>query len=173
MEYSARIVVVFFAIFLVIFVGALFFVSHIWLLNYVVAYLMSTVIMFASFFGYKSSIKETPQESVSFDSDEEIIGDKFGLLSNSLDDSIAQPNEKETNNSEKKDNLIKISFSNMLIGSKIFFSLYRVFGYALFIFLTIYLMKNDIWSIGGYIVGIFGTTISLIVIFFFLREKQG
>ncbi len=170
MKHSSKISIIFASVFVLFFVFALFVGSHIWLLNYVVSFICTVTIMIGTYLGYKRGLsKEEDSSGVVYYSDddrESIEGDKYDLLGDDEDEKKVEEQDLK----ELKKEVSRFSFSNMILGSKIFFSFYRIFGYALFIGATIYLIDNEMWSVGGYVAGIFATTISLILSIYFTRE---
>jgi len=154
-------------VFLLFFIGGFFTQSHIWLLNFLLAFVSAVAIMTGTYYGYKRSIQNSVETAPLEDDDEErVAGDKYGIL---FDDD----REVETIEDVKalKKEMKKFSFSNLLLGSKIFFSFYRLFGYLFLVGVVLYLIRHEIFIISGFILGVFATTVALIISMYVVRRE--
>ena len=120
-----------------------------WFINTQIAFFTSLIIIIGSFLAYKKSVETQVETYQDLDDRDELdkIDDKFDLFS---DEELIQEEQKLA----KKGNWKNIKYSKASI------SAYRLFGYILLVISFLYLVKNDLFTIFPYIIGLVGTQIA-------------
>ena len=156
--------------FLIIFVGFFLNIEN-WFINTQISFFSSMMIITGSFLAYKKSIETQVKTYESLDDKDELdkIDDKFELFS---DDKIIE-NDKEKTDTElileeqakaKKGNWKNIKYSRASA------SIYRIIGYTFLVISFLYLVKNNLFVIFPYIIGLVGTQLATLIVAFLSKK---
>lgn len=154
------------------------FQNKVWLLNTQIAYFSALLVMLASFWGYTRKVMPVgDEESVDVQEAREpydMIGDKYGVFD---DEEYEQVNTSDASNTAEKGKetlprkeRMKRFFSKLMLGSQIFFSIYRLIAYGLLIGGVFYLIRQGEWQVFPYILGTTLTMFGLMIAAFILRS---
>lgn len=159
-----------------LFFGAAFQDSN-WVLNSQTGYFSALFVMVASFWGYQRKIKSAQSDDTPVEVHEDRdafdeIGDKYGVFDEyeTVDTDSEEEIESEKPKKSRKERF-GIFMSKLSLGSKLFFSVYRLFAYALLILGVLYLVRHDIWNVFAYIIGTTLTMVSVMISGFLVRSE--
>jgi len=157
-----NIVFIFLVIGSVFSVVALFVFQKSALVSAVFAYTSSSLIMFASFYGfYKKSQNIDPM--LYMDDDEE-----------NEDEDIKKDGEVLREDGAK-DEKKRFSFKNFTLGNSLFFSVYRLFAYGFFILGFFMILRRGFFDVFGFVSGVLVSTLAVTAVFLyaFIESKRG
>ncbi len=161
MRFSLNVIAVIFITLVVFTYGV---AGEVFAINSAVAYLSTFMVIGLSFYGYYRQAKEQQGEVINTDYDKRFEYDKFhGDTHDLLDEE-----EKEVANKEEENK--KFSLANLASGSKIFFSLYRIVAYIILVTALMVLIDKNLFDAWGYLFGVFGSTVAILVIMIRLRK---
>jgi len=166
-----QIIYTFIAVFVALILFSFVFFDGVWALNSATAYISTTLVAALSFLGYYKGIAKDGTEPVDSAEDDkyeydQFYGDKYGVL----DGDIIDENGGEAQQKEEKTK--RFSIQNLLMGSKIFFSLYRVSAYLILVIALLYLIDSEMFNPWGYITGVVANTFAIILIALKLRSSN-
>ena len=147
-----------------------------WLINTQVAFICSMIIVFASFLSYKSMIERRLENGEIPDEIDELdkIDDKFGLFREDENIEAKELSKEEFvklyKEERKKSSNIKQTFSNLFKSGRGVFNPFRLMAYALLCVSMLFLIRNNLFSVIPFLVGIGAVPISSLVLGVFLRR---
>ncbi len=129
------------------------YLGGLWLLNTQVAFILSMIITFASFFSYKVMIEKRIEEG-----DKREYRDFYDELDdayNLYEDEIDSKNRAEeiTKKVEKKSSFYRM-FANLASSISGALSLYRLLSYLLLVVVILYMIRHEVFSPIAFFVGI-------------------
>ncbi len=129
------------------------YLGGLWLLNTQVAFILSMIITFASFFSYKVMIEKRIEAG-----DKREYRDFYDELDdayNLYEDKIDSKNRAEeiTEKVEKKSSFYRM-FANLASSISGALSLYRLLSYLLFVVVILYMIRHEVFSPIAFFVGI-------------------
>lgn len=130
-------------------------------LNATLAYVTILFVMGSSF--YSSYVKLSSQTAhAHIDEREELdkIGDRYGVFEEDLEDEIDEAEREET----KKNSPKMFTWSNIMLGSKLFFSLYRLMAYGIMVIVVLYLVRHEMFEPYGFIAGVLAAFIVVVAL---------
>lgn len=152
------------------------FMGDKWLINTQVSFICSMIIIFASFLSYKGMIERRLENGEIPDEVDELdkIDDKFGLFREDENIEAKELSKEEFvklyKEERKKSSGIKQTFSNLFKSGKGVFNPFRLIAYALLCIAMLFLIRNELFSVIPFLVGIGAVPISSLVLGMFLRK---
>ena len=144
-------------------ISSLFF-DQVFILNLAVAYISTSLVVTLSFYGYYRQLPKdhSTQEQEIVEDDkydyDQFYGDKHDLLSDErIDEHVLQDGAKD----EKP---ARFSLANLQVGSKIFFSFYRIVAYIVLVIALVWLIDNSYFDPWGYLSGVVINTFAVLSI---------
>ncbi len=134
------------------------------LLNYQAGFLCTFLVVSATFVSYLKNYQLNKDEAEFYDDDRDEldkIDDKHELFEE-------DENQKEMPQEEKKQK--KFSWKKLLLGSQLFFSIYRVIAYGVLGVTVLGLMSRQIFDVFGFLLGV--TLFSLATIGFMIMRQR-
>lgn len=128
------------------------------LINFEIAYFLSMIVVIATFLAYSKKVKNEKSDYV-IDENEDDELDK-------IDDKHELFKKIKESNSQNTFNL-----KRMLLGSKLFFSIYRILAYLFLIVAILVLIKKGYFEVISFLIG---TTMFIVstLIFYTLEKKE-
>lgn len=131
--------------------------------NALLAYITLLLVMGSSFYSSYAKLKASAGDGVIEEREElDQIGDRYGVFE---EETEAEDAESETAKEEQKKSRPKIfTWSNIMLGSKLFFSLYRLLAYGVMIIAVLYLIRHEIFNPYGFIAGILAAFLAVLAL---------
>ena len=148
-----------------------------WLINTQVAFICSMIVVFASFLSYKGMIEKRLETGAIPDEVDELdkIDDKFGLFEEKKDLEKEELSKEEFvklyKEEKKKSSGLKRSISNLFKSGRGVFNPFRLVAYAFLCIAMLFLIRQNLFSIFPFLVGIAAVPISSIVLGVMLSKQ--
>ncbi len=129
------------------------YLGGLWLLNTQVAFILSMIITFASFFSYKVMIEKRIEEGDKREYRDfyDELDDAYNLYEDEID--LKNRAEEITKKVEKKSSFYRM-FANLASSISGALSLYRLLSYLLLVVVILYMIRHEVFSPIAFFVGI-------------------
>lgn len=140
-------------------------------LNLLAAYLSSVMIMTASYFGYRQNLSDKSESAEPVQEWERDIVDDIGNPHGILDEEVAVCALPQQEEARKESKPRTFTWGNLMLGSKIFFSLYRIVAYMVLVGVVMALIRQEAFLPWGFMLGILVALVPLLVILLGLKRS--
>lgn len=148
------------------------FMGNLWIINTQVAFICSMLIVFASFFSYKSMVdKRLHAGDIGDDRDLlDSIDDKYELYDDDANEISNEEFKKVYKEERAKTTGIKKSFINLLQSWSGALSLFRIISYGILFISILLLIKKELFEPIAFLVGIGAIPVSSLLISFLIKN---